>query len=311
MVMILLAASAAFATGQQVYLDNGNGDPNVWGNASDAANWYSPTATSDGALWLQTGSGAPVQYPYSAGDVNLELWVDVPDGSGGFAWSRLVTLLTSVPSDQYADASNNWIGTGFGDITFLGEGEPGFFDDYNEIAYQIPGTSNTTGPYDSFQMELYAWLGNYSSFSAAAAAGQPVADSGVFTQSVPFNTMLPAGDVDGMPATILKSVLPGDANLDGKVDINDLTIVLAHYGQTGMTWEQGEFTGDGTVDINDLTIVLAHYNDTLEAAAGGSTTAVPEPCAVALAAAGLAGIAGANAARKRGQRRGKWNWSVS
>ena len=54
-------------------------------------------------------------------------------------------------------------------------------------------------------------------------------------------------------------LLPGDANGDGKVDINDLTIVLAHYGQTGMTWAQGEFTGDGTVDINDLTIVLANY----------------------------------------------------
>ena len=62
--------------------------------------------------------------------------------------------------------------------------------------------------------------------------------------------------------------LPGDANLDGKVDINDLTIVLAHYGQTGMTWTQGEFTGDGTVDINDLTIVLAHYNETAGSSAG-------------------------------------------
>ena len=29
------------------------------------------------------------------------------------------------------------------------------------------------------------------------------------------------------------TVLPGDANGDGKVDINDLTIVLAHYNQTG------------------------------------------------------------------------------
>jgi hypothetical protein len=26
--------------------------------------------------------------------------------------------------------------------------------------------------------------------------------------------------------------LPGDANLDGRVDINDLTIVLANYNQT-------------------------------------------------------------------------------
>ncbi len=27
---------------------------------------------------------------------------------------------------------------------------------------------------------------------------------------------------------------PGDANGDGKVDINDLTIVLTNYGKTGM-----------------------------------------------------------------------------
>ena len=60
----------------------------------------------------------------------------------------------------------------------------------------------------------------------------------------------------------LTMAMPGDANDDGTVDINDLTIVLANYGQTGMTWAQGEFTGDGTVDINDLTIVLAHYGQT-------------------------------------------------
>ena len=76
--------------------------------------------------------------------------------------------------------------------------------------------------------------------------------------------------------------LPGDANLDGKVDINDLTIVLAHYGQTGMAWTQGEFTGDGTVDINDLTIVLAHYGQSLGSSAG-PVAAVPEPAVAAVA----------------------------
>ena len=47
--------------------------------------------------------------------------------------------------------------------------------------------------------------------------------------------------------------MPGDANLDGKVDINDLSIVLANYDKNGMAWTEGDFTGDGTVDINDLT----------------------------------------------------------
>jgi probable HAF family extracellular repeat protein len=89
-------------------------------------------------------------------------------------------------------------------------------------------------------------------------------------------------------AFLLTPTLPGDANLDGKVDINDLTIVLAHYGQTGVTWTTGEFTGDGTVDINDLTIVLAHYGQSLGASAGGGNiSAVPEPAALASLAAGF------------------------
>ena len=73
--------------------------------------------------------------------------------------------------------------------------------------------------------------------------------------------------------------LPGDANGDGKVDINDLTIVLTNYDQTGMTWSQGDFNGDGKVDINDLTIVLTNYGTT----SGTGLAAVPEPSCVVLA----------------------------
>jgi autotransporter-associated beta strand protein len=97
----------------------------------------------------------------------------------------------------------------------------------------------------------------------------------------------------------VESTIAGDANLDGTVDINDLTIVLANYNQTGMTWTQGEFTGDGTVDINDLTIVLANYNQTIGSSAAGAIKAVPEPCTLALLAAGLAGLLACGAWRKR------------
>ncbi len=93
----------------------------------------------------------------------------------------------------------------------------------------------------------------------------------------------PSGQIDAFE---LKAVLPGDANGDGKVDINDLTIVLARYGQTGMTWTQGDFNNDGKVDINDLTIVLARYGQSLAASDSG-IAAVPEPGAVAILWSGL------------------------
>ena len=76
-------------------------------------------------------------------------------------------------------------------------------------------------------------------------------------------------------------LLPGDANLDGTVDINDLTIVLSHFGGSGMAWDSGDFNGDGNVDVNDLTIVLANFGSRLSAPPA-SLAAVPEPCALAL-----------------------------
>ena len=99
----------------------------------------------------------------------------------------------------------------------------------------------------------------------------------------------PAG---GTHAVLLTPALPGDANLDGKVNINDLTVVLSHYGQTGMTWTQGEFTGDGTVDINDLTIVLANYDKSAGSSAASLAT-VPEPSALLLAAVASMGLTAA------------------
>ena len=52
---------------------------------------------------------------------------------------------------------------------------------------------------------------------------------------------------------------------------------------------QGDFLGDGKVDINDLTIVLAHYGQNLGSSAG-AMAAVPEPSAIAIIVAALLGL---------------------
>ena len=101
-----------------------------------------------------------------------------------------------------------------------------------------------------------------------------------------------SAEEDGIHAlAIFAPALPGDANGDGRVDINDLTIVLSNFGKTGMTWKQGAIDGDptGKVDINDLTIVLANFGQTAGSSAAGMAP-VPEPGAIGLLFAGTVGL---------------------
>ena len=83
------------------------------------------------------------------------------------------------------------------------------------------------------------------------------------------------------------------------MDTQDLSIVLAKFGQTGLTWSQGEFAGSGTVDINDLTIVLANYGITHGVSSGVS--GVPEPSALVLLGVGTLALSGAAWQRRRPQ----------
>ena len=55
--------------------------------------------------------------------------------------------------------------------------------------------------------------------------------------------------------------MAGDANGDGAVDVGDLGILAANYGQSGKSWNQGDFNGDKKVDVGDLGILAANYGN--------------------------------------------------
>jgi len=75
----------------------------------------------------------------------------------------------------------------------------------------------------------------------------------------------------------------GDANLDGVVNDDDVTIVGASYapGVAQASWALGDFDYNGFVDDDDVTLLGALYNPSLPPLpapeAGGGVAAVPEP----------------------------------
>jgi len=56
--------------------------------------------------------------------------------------------------------------------------------------------------------------------------------------------------------------LGGDANMDGTVGLQDLSLFALSYGQTsGQTWETCDFNGDGAVNLQDMSILSTHYGE--------------------------------------------------
>ncbi|MEX2141783.1 MAG: PEP-CTERM sorting domain-containing protein [Pirellulales bacterium] len=160
-----------------------------------------------------------------------------------------------------------------------------------------------------------AWTGQgiTSSAAAAAVATDPEARSVGYAE----NSSLPLGpystfrgqSVDDT-SLLMAYTRTGDANLDGIVNDDDVTIVSATYapGVPQPSWALGDFDYNGFVDDDDVTLLGAFYDPSappLMAAVAGSTAAsaiapVPEPSTLALLAA-MAGALWLTGRRRRGR----------
>ena len=90
------------------------------------------------------------------------------------------------------------------------------------------------------------------------------------------------GDQDHGPfktAVEFMNVLPGDANLDGAVDVGDFNLWNRYKFDSGdphVTWGKGDFNRDGVVDVADFNIWNANKFQS------SSPLSVPEPSAYGL-----------------------------
>ncbi len=89
--------------------------------------------------------------------------------------------------------------------------------------------------------------------------------------------------------------VPGDADLDLTVGLDDLTTLASNYNKTSVGWAEGDFNGSGSVSLSDLVTLATYYGYDGTAA----SFEIPEPSALALLAVGATFLAGRKSLRKR------------
>lgn len=85
-----------------------------------------------------------------------------------------------------------------------------------------------------------------------------------------------AGQLIDATAVLVRFTLPGDANLDRRVDIDDFGLLASNFN-TPSRWSRGDFNYSGTTDIDDFASLATNFNQALSAAGGESRGQVPEP----------------------------------
>jgi fibronectin-binding autotransporter adhesin len=145
--------------------------------------------------------------------------------------------------------------------------------------------------------------------SSAAAAADPESRAVGYAE----NSLLPLGpytDFRGQPADSTAIVMAftrtADANLDGVVNDDDVTIVGATYapGVPNASWSNGDFDYNGFVDDDDVTLLGVFYDPSatpipVPQAGPAAVAAVPEPATVTLLGVMIAAYALAVARRRR------------
>ncbi|MGC9453936.1 MAG: PEP-CTERM sorting domain-containing protein [Phycisphaerae bacterium] len=178
---------------------------------------------------------------------------------------------TANAGDAVLDVSDNLTLYGTSDFQILLNSDTG------STKVTVGGTAAVAGGLDLSLDSSYApSFGDvFTLFDAGTLAGQFATVAGV---SIDGGDKALAVTYDtGADEVLAEVALPGDATLDGAVDVSDLSLLGANYGTgSGAVWAIGDFTGDGVIDVSDLSVLGANYNRAY------ISTVVPEPATLAM-----------------------------
>ena len=143
-----------------------------------------------------------------------------------------------------------------------------------------------------------------SQFQDQVNFGKTGAPNGIFSTTLPANfgiavlnnAVLGKTTFGGLPvdssSVMVAAELLGDSNVDGHVDLTDLSTVLNNFGSTTSAWTSGNFDGGTAIDLTDLSDVLNNFGATnANAFVGGAATPIETPEPMSLAVFGLGAAA--------------------
>ena len=152
------------------------------------------------------------------------------------------------------------------------------------------------------------WTGDGIISSDLQAGGE-----GAGTYGIGYADSADPGNPANLPSGTIEIMytLLGDANLDGKVNGTDFTLMATSFNQSGKSWDQGDFNYDGDVNGSDFVLLAENFNqfasqsdisaadlnalDSFAAANRISVASVPEPQMIAM----LIFVAGGLSRRRR------------
>ena len=106
-------------------------------------------------------------------------------------------------------------------------------------------------------------------------------------------------------SVLVKYTRPGDANLDGTINLQDFNRLATNFGGSNKLWSQGDFTYDGLVNLQDFNRLASNFG--LQAGPDGPTPqdwallarAVPEPNTITLLLAATTLLQGSRRAGRK------------
>jgi hypothetical protein len=213
----------------------------------------SGTVNQTGGAWLGNGSaGGATDSAVLFGDLRL------PDVAGG-TWDPAQGTQPTAITSEAGGTLNNYSATGPTWDAYLQTGTPSTSDmTVSLLKVVLPFGTPTTN------IDLTVWTSTGANFATQTAVQW-------------------TGSITAPPDVV--AYWPGDATMDGNVNLSDLSVLGTNWGSTTATWAQGDFTADGNVNLSDLSILGTNWGHTGgfgEAAGGEAAAAVPEPGTIAM-----------------------------